>query len=126
MEWFRELRNSDLGGPDFRVLFFLCENMKQEDNIAYLKQKEIASRLHMDRGNVSKCIKRLYSVQFIAKCENGFMINPHLFSVGHTYRPNREDLREKFNDLLNTAPFYEVNEDEFILEVHTNDENDEV
>lgn len=116
--WFNELRNSNLGGPEYKVLFFLCEKMKQDDNVAYVKQKDIASKLYMDRGNISKCIKKLREKQYIAKCENGFMINPHLFSVGQLNPHAREHILDRFDSLLTTegkVSTFELNYDEYAL-----------
>lgn len=116
--WFNELRNSNLGGPEYKVLFFLCEKMKQDDNIAYVKQKDIASKLYMDRGNVSKCIKKLREKQYIAKCENGFMINPHLFSVGQLNPLAREYILDQFDILLTAegrVSTFELNYDDYAL-----------
>ncbi|WP_026572784.1 replication/maintenance protein RepL [Bacillus sp. UNC438CL73TsuS30] len=118
--WFREMRNSNLGGPEYRVLFYLCEKMKNEDNIAYIKQKELARRLRMDKGNISKSVKKLRDNQFIAKCEYGYMINPHLFYTGMN-RALRSILRNRFDNLLladNLEPKYYLNDDEYVLEVN--------
>jgi hypothetical protein len=125
--WFRELRNSDLGGPDYRVLFYLCEKMKSDDNTAYFKQKELARRLRMDKGNISKSITKLRDNQFIVKCENGYMINPHLFYVGMN-RQLRGFNQDRFDSLLeaeNRTPIYFLNEDEYALEVNGNPFSDE-
>lgn len=117
--WFREMRNSNLGTPEYKILFYLCEKMKSDDNIAYVKQKELARRLRMDKGNISKAIKKLRDNQFIAKCENGFMINPHLFYMGMK-RDLRFYMRDKFEEILlaeGREPKYYLNEDEYVLEV---------
>jgi uncharacterized protein YlbG (UPF0298 family) len=92
--------------------------MKQDDNIAYVKQKDIASKLYMDRGNVSKCIKKLREKQYIAKCENGFMINPHLFSVGQLNPHAREYILDQFDSLLTAegrVSTFELNYDDYAL-----------
>lgn len=128
LEWFRELRNSDLNGSDYRILFFLCEIMKIDDNTAYIKQKEIANQLHMDKGNVSKSMKKLRDKQFIVKCENGHMINPHLFYVGKRRKEEREFLRERYDELIVNEKrklTYYLNEDEHELEVGDRNNEDE-
>lgn len=116
LEWFEYLRESDMTGSDYKILFFLCQKMNTTDNTAYIRQKEIAEELSMDKGNISKSIKKLSENQFITKSISGFMINPHLFYVGAR---NRTDLRDDFDDLLEKngleARFY-MNEDERKLE----------
>lgn len=120
--WFEHLQDNELTSADYRILFFLCENMKESDNTAYKRQKQIAQELNMDKGNVSKCIKRLSEKQFIAKASNGFMINPHLFYVGKTYKTERALLRNDFESLLskkNLQSRFSLNEDEHKLEIET-------
>lgn len=116
LDWFKYLQDADLSSADYRVLFYLCENMKFDDNVAYVKQKEISKKLSMDKGNVSKCITKLRNKQFIAKSTSGFMINPHLFYVGARERQIRENLREQFDSLLSTTPRFNLNEDRHVLE----------
>lgn len=121
--WFEHLQDHDLSAADYRILFYLCEKMLSNDNTAHLKQKTIAADLNMDKGNVSKCLKKLSVKQFIAKASDGYMINPHLFYVGSDPQ-HRESLRDTFDDLLENPRFY-LNEDEYTLEVqdHHNDED---
>lgn len=117
--WFEHLQAHDLVSSDYKVLFFLCQNMKIMDNTVYMRQKEIAEKLTMDKGNVSKCIKKLCEKQFIVKCPNGFMINPHLFYVGKSNPRDREELRDVFYDLIMGAglsPRFNLNEDYHRLE----------
>ncbi|MFZ7942772.1 replication/maintenance protein RepL [Neobacillus sp. 19] len=120
LEWFHHLRDSNFVASDYRVLFYLCEEMKGDDNTAYIKQKEIAAKLHMDKGNVSKSITRLREKQFIVKVQNGYMINPHLFYVGKR-KDGRESLRETFDETLEengVKTIFYLNEDEHALEVN--------
>ncbi|MMZ55014.1 hypothetical protein D1872_168500 [compost metagenome] len=117
LEWFKYLQDTELSSADYRVLFFLCEIMKIDDNVAYVKQKEISIKLNMDKGNVSKCITKLREKQFIAKSTSGFMINPHLFYIGARQREIRENLREQFDSLLSITPRFNLNEDLHALEV---------
>lgn len=98
--WFEYLRDSDLTGSDYKILFYLCEKMEFTGNRVLLKQKEITEDLYMDKGNVSKCIKRLGKKQFIVKISNGFMINPHLFYVGKSHPADRTALREVFDNAI--------------------------
>lgn len=120
LEWFKHLQDARLSAADYRALFYLCENMLPSDNMARVKQKDIAENLNMDKGNVSKCLKKLCAIQFIIKAPDGYMINPHLFYIGGD--PNhRQDLREIFDELLRTlkiSPRFNMNEDEHTLEVH--------
>ncbi|HJB22718.1 MAG TPA: MarR family transcriptional regulator [Candidatus Jeotgalibaca pullicola] len=123
LEWFKYLQDNDLTSSDFKVLFYLCEKMNLHENKAYLRQKMIAEELKMDKGNVSKCIKRLCEKQFIAKMDNGFMINPHLFYVGKRHPVDRWELRETFDQLLeekNLLPLFELNEEDSCLEYRKN------
>ena len=117
--WFEHLRNSDLTGSDYKILFYLCEKMEFSRNQVVLKQKEISEVLLMDKGNVSKCIRKLCEEQFIAKIPSGFMINPHLFYVGKSYAGDRFSLREDFDDAVRKngmVPLFEMDESESTLE----------
>lgn len=119
------MQDDDLVGSDYKVLFFLCENMDFNQNTVNLRQKTLATALHMDKGNVSKSIKKLREKQFITKVDNGFMINPHLFYVGAKTRMDRENLRESFDKILEADgidPRFYLNEDEYRLEDEENDE----
>ncbi|MGG2024736.1 hypothetical protein AB1282_03015 [Gottfriedia sp. S16(2024)] len=72
----------------------------------------------MDKGNVSKSLKRLCQKQFIAKIENGYMINPHLFYIGKSHSNDRYELREEFDTALtsnNIQPRFSMNEDMYKL-----------
>lgn len=116
--WFEHLQDADLTGSDYKVLFLLCEKMHFTDNRTLLKQKEISEILHMDKGNVSKCIKRLSNKQFIAKIPGGFMINPHLFYVGKGPQ-ERQHFREVFDDIIignGKTPLFNMDEIDVILE----------
>jgi len=118
LEWFHFLQESDLRGSDYKILFFLCEVMKPDDNTAYIKQKQMAEQLKMDKGNISKSIKRLCEKQFIVKCQNGYMINPHLFYIG---MQSRFQIRDNFDELLvenNLETRFYLNEDEYKLELY--------
>lgn len=119
LEWFYFLQDSDFRSSDYKVLFFLCNEMKHDDNTAYIKQKEIGTALNMDKGNISKSIKRLCEKQFITKHKNGYMINPHLFYIGR-HANLRLNVRRNFDDLLlenNITPRFFLNEDEHELEL---------
>ncbi|MFD2679322.1 replication/maintenance protein RepL [Bacillus seohaeanensis] len=120
LEWFHYLRDSDFTSLDYRVLFFLCERMKSDDNTTYLKQKQIAEELNSDKGNISKSIKKLRDKQFIVKSQNGFMINPHLFYVGKPTLISREEIREEFDDLLSEEIRFSFNEEDRKLEEYPN------
>lgn len=119
LEWFKYLQDNDLTSSDYKVLFYLCEKMDPKENKVYLKQKEVAETLRMDKGNVSKCIKRLCGKQFIAKVDHGYMINPHLFYIGKRNPVARYELRDKFDGILKKngikIRFY-LDEDEYELE----------
>lgn len=116
--WFEHLQDADLTGSDYKVLFLLCEKMHFTDNRSLLKQKEISQMLNMDKGNVSKCIKRLSNKQFIAKIPGGFMINPHLFYVGKSPR-ERFHFRGVFDDIIienGENPIFNMDEERVVLE----------
>lgn len=116
LDWFEYLRKSDMTGSDYKVLFLLCQKMNPTDNTTYIRQKEIAEILSMDKGNISKSIKKLLQNQFIAKSTNGFMINPHLFYIGSR---NRYYLRDEFDELLlknGLSPRFVLDETERKLE----------
>lgn len=120
LDWFKYLQDPDLTSSDYKVLFFLCHRMTPTNNMVYVRQKEIAEDLKMDKGNVSKCIKRICEKQFIVKSKNGFMINPNLFYVSKRHFEDREELRYTFEDILennNQKPLFFLNEDENRLEV---------
>ena len=125
LDWFKYLQDNDLTSSDYKVLFYLCENMEFKNNTVYLKQKNIADKLNMDKGNVSKCIKRLSIKQFIVKVDQGYMINPHLFYVGKRDLESREELREIFDEIVNSYginPKFRMNEIEYKLEKSTESE----
>ncbi len=100
LDWFKLLQDSELTSTDYKVIFYICSNMNNENNQAHLKQKDIATGLHIDKGNTSKSIKKLMAKQFITKISTGFMVNPHLFYIGKGRRPDREDLRYSFYEQL--------------------------
>lgn len=116
LDFLRELNNLDLGRGDYKVLFFVLSEMNSQDNIAYIKQKDIARELGMDPGNVSKAVKRLVEYQFFIKVDNGFMVNPHLFYVGKGKTHDRISLRTAFDERLEN-PIYRMNEEEWELEI---------
>lgn len=111
LKWFELLQASNFTGTDYKVLFFLCSKMDPRTNNIYIKQIQISQELHMDKGNISKAIKKLRDEQFIVKIQNGFMLNPNLFYVGKSRRGDREDIREQF-DLLVEHPRFFMDEDE--------------
>lgn len=125
LEWFKYLQDIDLTSSDYKVLFYLCEKMNSNENKVYLKQKTLAEALSMDKGNVSKCIKRLSEKQFIVKVDNGYMINPHLFYVGKRNQEDRYELRDMFDELLEKrgveCRFY-LDEDYYKLREHTDED----
>lgn len=100
LKWFHYLQNSNFTAADYKVLFLLCSEIDPRSNKIYLKQKQIAEKLYMDKSNVSKTIKKLCKEQFILKIQNGFIVNPHLFYVGKARREDREILREEFDELI--------------------------
>ncbi|MGE0942797.1 replication/maintenance protein RepL, partial [Bacillus wiedmannii] len=107
---------SDMTGSDYKVLFLLCQKMNTTNNTTYIRQKDIAEELSMDKGNISKAITKLSNNQFITKNTNGFMINPHLFYIGSR---NRDELRDDFDDLIHNKglnPRFFLNENERKLE----------
>lgn len=116
LDWFQELNDLDFGRGDYKVLFFLCSEMNPRDNVASVRQKTIANELSMDKGNVSKAIKKLKRYQFIAKVDNGFMVNPHLFYVGKRDPQDRWALRNSFDALVG-APIYRIDEHRGELEI---------
>lgn len=125
--WFKYLRDPDLTTSDYKILFFLCEKMEFNRNRTLLKQKEITEELHMDKGNVSKCIKRLCEKQFIVKIPSGFMINPHLFYVGKASPADRDSLRSEFDEAIRKNgmdPLFEMNELDYELEYGNQDYDD--
>ncbi|MGD6942578.1 MarR family transcriptional regulator [Cytobacillus gottheilii] len=111
LKWFELLQTSNFTGTDYKILFFLCSKMDPRTNNIYIKQIQIAQELHLDKGNVSKAIKKLRDEQFIAKIQNGFMLNPNLFYVGKARREDREDVREQFDSLVEHPRFF-MDEDE--------------
>lgn len=116
LDWFKILQENELTSSDYKVLFYLFEKMSFQDNEVHLRQNKIAEDLNMNKGNVSKCIKRLGEKQFIVRAEYGFMINPHLFYVGKGYKYDKELLRESFDELLvlrGIQPHFNLNENEF-------------
>ncbi|BAH42917.1 hypothetical protein BBR47_19400 [Brevibacillus brevis NBRC 100599] len=119
LDWFKYLQDHELSAADYRILFYLCHKMYNDDNTARVRQKIISHDLAMDKGNVSKCLKKLRTKQFIAKAPDGYMINPHLFYAGNGYH-NRENLRDSFDRLLideSESLRFSFNEDEHTLEV---------
>jgi predicted transcriptional regulator len=123
LDWFKYLQDNDLTSSDYKILFFLCQEMNADDNAVHLKQKNISGILKMDKGNVSKCIKKLIERQFIVKIDTGFMINPHLFYVGKRHQRDREQIREKFDTILEGSKRerrFNLNEEEFYLEEYPN------
>lgn len=117
--WFQHLRDPDLTSSDYKILFYLCEKMEFNGNRVLLKQKEISDDLHMDKGNVSKCIRKLCEKQFVVRIPSGFMINPHLFYVGKSYPGDRYSLRDEFDDAIRKnqmIPLFEMNEEDSELE----------
>ncbi|QIC07177.1 MarR family transcriptional regulator [Brevibacillus sp. 7WMA2] len=123
LDWFKHLQDHELSAADYRILFYLGEKMMTDDNTARVRQKTIAQDLAMDKGNVSKCLKKLCAKQFIAKAPDGYMVNPHLFYAGNGYA-NRYNLRDSFERLLIESPRFFLNEDLRILEVL--DDNDDL
>lgn len=124
LDWFKHLQDHDLSAADYRILFYLCNKMLTTDNTARVRQLTIASELAMDKGNVSKCLKKLRSKQFIAKTPDGFMINPHLFYTGNDPQ-NRMNLRDRFDRLLieeDKKPRFSMNELDNKLEVLDDDD----
>lgn len=120
LEWFEHLQDAELSSSDYRILFFLCQKMKPYDNTIYMRQKQMSEELNMDKGNVSKCIKKLCEKQFIVKITNGFMVNPHLFYVGKGHPGSREELRNNFDEFLyhnKLSPRFYLNELEHKLEI---------
>jgi hypothetical protein len=129
--WFEHLRDPDLTGSDYKILFYLCEKMEFSGNRVVLKQKEISETLHMDKGNVSKCIGKLCEKQFIVRISSGFMINPHLFYVGKSHPSDRYPLRDEFDEAIRKnglQPLFEMVEADSKLEHGTNNwrEDDDV
>lgn len=111
LKWFELLQDPNFTGTDYKVLFYLCSKMDSRTNNIYTKQVQIANELNMDKGNISKSIKKLKDEQFIVKIENGFMFNPHLFYVGKAQRADREEIRDQFDSLLKQPRFF-MDEDE--------------
>lgn len=115
LEWFNLLQDSIFTSTDYRVLFFLCSKMDLKTNKVFKKQIQIANDLNMDKGNISKSLKKLKEEQFITKIENGFMINPHLFYVGKGQKSDREFIRDEFDAFIENPRFY-LDEDRGQLE----------
>lgn len=99
----------NLSSAEYEVFFLLCHHITGNQNKASLRQVDIKSRLETDFGfkraksTISKAIKKLIEMQYIAKEKNGvgYMINPNLFYLGGV-----QDLQEKrnyFNELLEHA-----------------------
>lgn len=129
LDWFEHLQDHDLNSTDYKTLFFLCEQINHDNNVVYLKQKQIAEHLNTNKGNISRSIKKLKEKQFIAKCANGFMVNPHLFYVGRNAALKREDLRRDFDKLVleneGTIRFH-MNEEEIKLEERSQEDYEKV
>lgn len=100
LDWFEELNRLELNRSDYRTLFFIFSQMESQTNTAHIKQIMIAKELKMDKGNVSKSIKNLVSLQFIVRTESGFMVNPHLFYVGKARAEGRALLRKTFDNYV--------------------------
>lgn len=100
VDWFRILQENELTSSDYKVLFYLFEKMSLLGNGVFIRQQQIAEDMNINKGNVSKCIKRLSEKQLIAKTEFGFMINPHLFYVGSEYMHEKDKVRQLFDELL--------------------------
>ena len=64
LKWFELLQTSNFTGTDYKVLFFLCSKMDPRTNNIYIKQIQIAQELHLDKGNVSKAIKKFFFIRF--------------------------------------------------------------
>lgn len=97
VNWLRILQVNKLKSSDYKVLFYLFEKMDLQGNEVFIRQQKIAEDLNVNKGNVSKCIKRLSEKQFIVKTEFGFMINPYLFYVGNH---NKDKVLQLFNEFL--------------------------
>ena len=94
--WFKILQENHLTSSDYRVLFYLFVKMNLQENTVLIKQQKIAEQLTLNKGNISKCIKRLSKKQFVVKTADGFMVNPHLFYIGSEYT----QMRQLFDELL--------------------------
>lgn len=118
LEWFNHLQDPELTGVDYKILFYLCEKMQFTDNRVLIRQKEVAEELHMDKGNISKSIKKLCNKQFISKIPNGFMVNPHLFYIGKSNPNERYLLRMEFDQSVTKnglVPLFDMNEEDAVL-----------
>ena len=100
VDWFRILQENELTSSDYKVLFYLFEKMSFQGNEVFIRQQKIAEDMNSNKGNVSKCIKRLSEKQLITKTEFGFMINPHLFYVGSEYMHKKDKDHQLFDELL--------------------------
>ena len=100
VDWFRILQENELTSSDYKVLFYLFEKMSLQGNEVFIRQQKIAEDMNINKGNVSKCIKSLSEKQLIAKAGFGIMINPHLFYVGSKYIPEKDKVRQLFDELL--------------------------
>jgi DNA-binding MarR family transcriptional regulator len=66
---------------DVRVLFGICEVMKFGNLIA-LNQSALASRLGMQKSNMSKCISKLCAENILIKSNSGLFLNPTMIVKG--------------------------------------------
>lgn len=122
LRFFHYLQDHNLGAIDYRIFFYFCEKMNTDDNLVRKKQITIAGELNIDKANVSRSLKKLCQLQFIAKVKTeGYMVNPHLLYAGNGYTL-RKKLRTDFDALVDSPRFY-MNEDDRILEDQLNPTN---
>lgn len=75
---------SNLSGPDFKLLFFILNQMNRGNSIKLKNYKEIASTLSLGERTVSQSVKRLKDLDIITKTPRPktFMVNPFFFYTG--------------------------------------------
>ena len=104
-EWFAmnqaaldAISESDLHGREFRVLFKLLKRLNYENHIPVV-QSEIAEELKLDRGDVSKAIKRLLALEVIERGPKMGRCHSYILSVDFAWKgkgyAHREALRRK-------------------------------
>ncbi|WFF74034.1 replication/maintenance protein RepL [Proteiniclasticum sp. QWL-01] len=99
---FEPLYSDELHGTDYKIFFYLLSNINYTNNISSIKQKDISQELNIHKTTVSKSLKKLEELQYIAKVEkfNGYMINPNIFYVGKNKADERDKIRDEFDEIV--------------------------
>lgn len=93
-----------LTSVELSTLLFLCSKMEIDNNVVYIKQKEISEELDLDKSNLSKAIKTLRELGLIVKVKNGYMVNPNLIYIGKKEMKKIRAMHEFFESKLDYNP----------------------